>query len=219
MSCLSKVGCLTVVVVAGAGVWWLYGGTIPSVFSRAGQSTIGARVQDAAAGKPVAWATLKDARVPSADAIALLESKSGPAYITLGAGDLAGFLAEGLGRVLPQAASEVQVAIVDDVLRIRSQIPLRELGGKTLPEFVSDMLSGRDTVELAGVLEMVHPGLAQFRVREVMVRGISLPPRVIPPLISAIRKSTPMRDSIATDALAFNLPKSVADVRVTRGRV
>ncbi len=219
MSCLSKVGCLTVLVVAGAGAWWMYGGTVPSFLHRADRATNASAATANASGKPVAWSTLKDARVPSADAMASLESKSGPAYITLGAGDLAGFLADGLGRVLPQSASAVQVAIVDDVLHVRSEIPLRELGGKALPEFVSDLLSARDTVEMAGVLEMVRPGLAQFRVREVIVRGIALPPRVVPPLLGALRRSIPQRDSIAADAVAIPLPKSVADVRVSRGRV
>ena len=219
MSCLSKVGCLTVVVIAGAGAWWMYGGTVPSFLERATRTVSRSTATGNANAKPVVWTTLKDARMPSADAIASLQSQSGPAYITLGAGDLAGFLAEGLGRVLPQSASGVQVAIVDDVLRVRSEIPLRELGGKALPEFVSDLLSARDTVEMAGVLEMVRPGLAQFRVREVIVRGIALPPRVVPPLLSALRKSAPQRDSIAADAVALTLPKSVADVRVSRGRV
>lgn len=219
MSCLSKVGCLTLVVIAGAGAWWMYGGTVPSFLERATRTASRSTATRDANAKPVVWTTLRDARMPSADAIAALESKSGPAYISLGAGDLAGFLAEGLGRVLPQSASGVQVAIVDDVLRVRSEIPLRELGGKALPEFVSDMLTARDTVEMAGVLEMVRPGLAQFRVREVIVRGIALPPRVVPPLLSALRKSAPQRDSIATDAVALTLPKSVADVRVSRGRV
>ena len=219
MSCLSKVGCLTVVVIAGAGAWWMYGGTVPSFLERATRTVSRSTATGNGNAKPVVWTTLKDARVPSADAIASLQSQSGPAYITLGAGDLAGFLAEGLGRVLPQSAGGVQVAIVDDVLRVRSEIPLRELGGKALPEFVSDLLSARDTVEMAGVLEMVRPGLAQFRVREVIVRGIALPPRVVPPLLSALRKSAPQRDSIAADAVALTLPKSVADVRVSRGRV
>ena len=219
MSCLSKVGCLTVVVIAGAGAWWMYGGTVPSFLERATRTVSRSTATGNGNAKPVVWTTLKDARVPSADAIASLQSQSGPAYITLGAGDLAGFLAEGLGRVLPQSAGGVQVAIVDDVLHVRSEIPLRELGGKALPEFVSDLLSARDTVEMAGVLEMVRPGLAQFRVREVIVRGIALPPRVVPPLLSALRKSAPQRDSIAADAVALTLPKSVADVRVSRGRV
>lgn len=219
MSCLSKVGCLTVVVIVGAGAWWAYGGNMPTFFARGGRFSMPATSASDTSRKSIAWATMKDAQTPSADAMAALERSSGPAYITLGAGDLAGFLAEGLGHVLPQSAQGVQVAIVDDVLRVRAEIPLRELGGKALPEFVSDLLSARDTVEMAGALEMVHAGLAQFRVREVIVRGIPLPPRVVPALLRALRKSTPQRDSIASDAVALQLPRSISDIRVSRGRV
>jgi hypothetical protein len=219
MSCLSKIGCLTVVVAAGIGGWWLYGGRMPSTFATAGRTTFGgAATADSSTGA-VAWSTMRDAKMRSGDALSTLNSPSGPAYITLGAGDLAGFLADGFERVLPQSAADVQVAIIDDVLRVRSEVPLRELGGKALPEFVTDMLSARDTVEMAGKLEMIHPGLAQLRVNEVIVRGIPLPPRVVPPLLNALRKSTPQGDSIAADAIAIPLPKSVSDVRVSRGRV
>ena len=89
MSCLSKVGCLTVIVVAGAGAWWLYGGTVPSFLTRGDRITTAGSPASNAASKPVTWATMKDARMPTADAIAALESKSGPAYITLDAADLA----------------------------------------------------------------------------------------------------------------------------------
>ncbi|MGV3708321.1 MAG: hypothetical protein ACO1Q7_05725 [Gemmatimonas sp.] len=219
MSCLSKIGCLTVVVIAGVGGWWLYGGKMPATFATAGRATFGGgTAQDSATG-PIAWATMRDATVRSRETIASLNSTTGPAYITLGAGDLAGFLADGFEQVLPQAASDVQVAIVDDVLRVRSEVPLRQLGGKALPEFVTDMLSARDTVEMAGRLEMIRPGLAQMRVQEVIVRGIPLPPRVVPPLLNALRKSTPASDAISDNAIAFPLPKTVSDVRVSRGRV
>lgn len=219
MSCLSKIGCLTVVVAAGAGAWWLYGGRMPESFSVAGRTAInGSAPADTARGN-IAWATMRDAQVPSAEAVAALSNPGGPAYITLGAGDLAGFLADGFEKVLPQSSQGVQVAIVDDLLRVRADVPLRELGGQALPEFVTDMLSARDTVELAGHLEMIRPGLAQLRVREVIIRGIPLPPRVVPPLLSALRKSTPQAESVASDAIALPLPKSVSDVRVSRGRV
>ena len=218
MGCLSKIGCLTVVAVAGAGAWWIWGGTTPEFMARAGRFSLPSTARADTSHGHVAWATMQDAQTPSADAIAALERPNGPAYITLGAGDLAGFLAEGLGQVLPQSAQRVQVAIVDDLLRVRAEIPLKELGGQALPEFVSDLLTSRDTVEMAGNLEMVHPGLAQFRVREVIVRGITLPSRVVPPLLSSLRKRT-QRDSIASDAVALQLPKSVSDVRVSRGRV
>ena len=219
MSCLSRIGCLTVVVLAGAGAWWMYGGEVPSFMGGAGRVRLGAPDTVDAAGKPVAWSGIKDAQVPGAHALSELERPNGPAYITLGAGDLAGFLAEGFGRALPQSAQGVQVAIVDDRVRMRAEIPLRELGGSALPEFVSNLLTDRDTVDMTGVIEMIRPGLAQFRVRSLSVHGIDVPTKLIPPLLKAVGRQMPQRDLVATDAFALPLPRAVADVRVSRGRV
>ncbi|MBC8088007.1 MAG: hypothetical protein H7Z40_12135 [Phycisphaerae bacterium] len=219
MSCLSRIGCLTVVALAGAAAWWAYGGEMPAFAGGTGRFRTGRPDSMSVARKPVVWSGIKDAQVPSATALADLERANGPAYVTLGAGDIAGFLAEGFGRALPQSAEGVQVAIVDDLVRMRAEIPLRELGGKALPEFVTNLLTDRDTVDMTGSIEMIRPGLAQFRVRALNIHGIDLPPRLIPPLLKAIGRQMPQRDSVATDAFALPLPRAVSDVRVSRGLV
>jgi hypothetical protein len=219
MSCLSRIGCLTVVVLAGAGAWWMYGGEMPSFAGGVGRINLGAPDTVDAAGKPVVWSGISEAQIPGAQAMADLQRADGPAYVTLGAGDIAGFLAEGFGKALPQSAQGVQVAIVDDRVRVRAEIPLRELGGSTLPEFVSNLLSNRDTVDMTGTLEMIRPGLAQFRVQSLYIHNIDLPPRVIPPLLKSISRQMPQRDSVSADAFALPLPRTVSDVRVSRGRV
>lgn len=218
MSCLSKVGCLTVVVAASAAAWWVYGGSMPAWPLRADASLSPAATATGATAGPPAWSTVTDARIPSANAIATLQRQNGPAYITLAPGDVAGFLAEGLEHALPQSAKGVQVAIIDDLLRVRGEVPLRELG-RSLPEFVSNLLTDRDTIELAGTLEIVRPGLAQFRVKRINVRGVELPPRLVPPVMGALRRKSVFGDSIAANAVAVQLPPTVADVRVSRGRV
>ena len=207
------------VALAGAGAWWMYGGQVPSFAGGVGRFRLGAPDTVDAAGKPVVWSGIQDAQVPGAQVLAELERPNGPAYITLGAGDIAGFLGEGFRRALPQSAQAVQVAIVDDLVRMRAEIPLRELGGKALPEFVSNLLTDRDTVDMSGAIEMVRPGLAQFRVRSLTLHGIDLPPRLIPPLLKSIARQIPQRDSVSTDAFALPLPRTVSDVRVSRGRV
>ncbi|MEP6779710.1 MAG: hypothetical protein ABJC26_07450 [Gemmatimonadaceae bacterium] len=233
MSCLSRVGCATVLVVGGACAWWLYGGTMPDFVRKTAANVIDARPDSSS--KPVPWASLTDAKISSADAIATLERPTGPAFVTLGPGDLAGFLAEALGSVMPRSAVGVQVAITDDLLRLRAAVPLREMGGDLLPGLLNSVLKNndqrngttvgtnssvqRDTIEMAGTLEVVHPGLGQFRVREFRVRGIDVPPRLIPPILSAMRKRGSSSDSTATDAISIMLPKSIADFRVQHGRV
>lgn len=236
MSCLSRVGCVTVLALAGAGAWWLYGGGMPS-FVRNAASKVG-EAKPATGSKPIAWASLNDARISATDALAQLERPTGPAYVTLGPGDVAGFLADGLKGILPMSARGAQVAIVDDRLRLRAAVPLRELGGEVLPSLlravlknpnnddqngktVDAMKSGgeTDTVEMAGTLEIIHPGLGQFHVREFRVRDIDVPPRLIPPILRALRARAAATDSSAGESIAIMLPKSIADIRVSRGRI
>ncbi|MEP6764738.1 MAG: hypothetical protein ABJB66_10530 [Gemmatimonadaceae bacterium] len=233
MSCLSRVGCAAVLLVGGACAWWLYGGTMPDAVRKAASKVVEARPEGTS--KAVTWASLTDARISSAEALSTLERPTGPAFVTLAAGDVAGFLAEALRPMLPGSAVGAQVAITDDVLRLRAAVPLRELGGDLLPSLLNSVLKSnderngttvganksveRDTVELAGTLEVIRPGLGQFRVREFRVRGIDVPPRLIPPILSAMRKRGATTDSTASDAVSIVLPKSIADVRVQHGKV
>jgi hypothetical protein len=153
------------------------------------------------------------------DILTALARPTGPAYVTLNASDVALLLASGLDRIFPSSAGSAQVAIDDDLLRLRAVVPLRELGGDAIPSLVGGLLTDRDTVEIGGTLEMLRPGIAQLRVRELRVRSIGIPPRLIPPLMRTLRGRSLRRDSLAADAVGVPLPKSVADVRVSRGRV
>jgi hypothetical protein len=79
-------------------------------------------------------------------------------------------------------------------------------------------LDGRDTLRMAGTLDLVRPGLAEYRVRELRMAGIAVPPRLIPSVLGALRRAA-AADSLPTDALPIPLPKAVADVRVANGKV
>jgi hypothetical protein len=98
---------------------------------------------------------------------------------------------------------------------------------------------GEDTLFLAGRLEPVRPGLAQFRVREVRLKGINVPTRLIPGLVRQLRAAaassgTPETErpagtavdsgaapasTIADDGLPVALPGTVSDVRVVNGKL
>lgn len=207
---------------------------MPSVVRRTVLEVAGGK--DTTTVRTIAWATMADAKISATEALASLERPTGPAYVTLGAGDLAGFLADGLKQLLPQSANGAQVAIVDDMVRVRAAIPLRELGSGALPGLLNAILndrnndrksstsvgsriSDRDTVELAGTLEVIHPGLGQFRVRELRIQSVTVPPRLIAPILGALRKNNLASDSTSSDAVSIVMPKSVADVRISRGHI
>ena len=128
-------------------------------------------------------------------------------------------LATGLSKVLPTSATRPEVAIVDEQLLMRTVVALRDLAGDgALRGLLGVALDGRDSLRLTGTLDLVRPGLAEYRVREVRISGIEVPPRLIPSLLAAIRRGA-AADSLPTDALPIPLPKAVADIRVANGKV
>lgn len=227
MGCLTRVGCLVVVVAAGAGAYWLYGDRLPSelgrLAGRAGRAvtsdTSASRDRDRERDRGIAWASLDDATAGGAEAVARLARKNGPAFVTLGAGDLAGFLAAALSRNLPRSSIDPQVAVSGDRVLLRAVVDLRDLAGDgAFGSVIGAALNGRDTLRLSGTLHAIRPGLAQYRVRELRIKGVDVPPRVIPSLVGTLRRRA-RTDSLAPDALPIPMPRFISDVRVTNGRV
>jgi hypothetical protein len=236
-----------VLAVGGVAAYWLYGDRLPSVLSRAA-SGAAIRVTDAATKaserldsnqgtriaseneaarraerekleQSIVWARLAPGGTSGREAMARLSRRSGPAYVSLRAPELAGVLATGLSKVLPTSATRPEVAIVDEQLLMRAEVELRDLAGDgALRGLLGMALDGRDTLRMAGTLDLVRPGLAEYRVRELRIRGIDVPPRLIPSLLGAMRRGA-VADSLPTDALPIPLPKAVADVRVANGKV
>jgi hypothetical protein len=169
--------------------------------------------------RPIVWASLNDATANGGDAIARLGRANGPQYVTLGAGDLAGFLASALARNLPRSSIDPQVALVGDRILLRAVVDLRDFAGQgAFGSVIGAAMSGRDTLFLSGTLHALRPGMAQYRVRELRLKGVDVPPRVIPSLIGTIRPRVSV-DSLAADAMPIPTPRFVSDVRVSQGRV
>ena len=247
MGCLSRIGCIVVLAVGGVAGYWLYGDRLPSVLSRAA-SGAASRVTDAATKaserldssqgariasesdsvrrdartrveRSVVWARLEPAGAAGRDAIARMSRRGGPAFVSLGAPEVAALLASGMSKALPPSASRSEIAIVNERLLLRSVVDLRDVAGDgALGKLLGVALDGRDTLRLAGTLDLVRPGLAQFRVRELRIRGINVPSRLIPSLIAPMRRAV-AAESLPPDALPIPLPKAVADVRVANGKV
>lgn len=239
MGCLSRIGCLVVVAGAAAVGYWLYGDRLPSELAGAA-STAAAKVRDAADGatatlpektsaakrdsvtrdeRAIAWASIADAADKPSTVGAALGQRDGPAFVSLGAADLAALLAIGLPKQLPKSASSLQVAIEDDQVLLRTVLDATDIAGNgTVGKVLGIAMSGRDSVRLAGTIEPLRPGFAQFRVQQLRIKGLSVPPRLIPTVVGALRRG-PRESGLAEDALAVRLPRTVADLRITKGRL
>jgi hypothetical protein len=222
MGCLIRAGCLTVVALVGAGAYWLYGDQLPNqlgrLAGRAKREVTGSPAPPARASN-ITWASLNDATAGGAEAIARLSRPGGPAYVTLSAGDLAGFLAAGLSHSLPRSSIDPQVAIAGDRILLRAVVDLRDFAGEgAFGSLIGAAMSGRDTLWLSGTLNAIRPGLAQYRVRELRLKGVDVPPRVIPGLVGTLRRRV-RADSLSPDGLPIPMPSFISDVRVNGGRV
>lgn len=204
---------------AGAGAYWLYGDQLPDGLGRLGgraRETVSPRATPPA---PRVWVSLDQASSSGVETVMRLQRANGPAYVTLGATDLAGFLALGLAQSLPRSSVNPQVAVEGDRVLLRAVVDLRDFAGTgAWGSVVGAALTGTDTLRLSGTLEAIRPGLAQYRVRDLHIKGVNVPTRVIPSLVSTLRRRARI-DSVAADGLPIVMPRYVADVRVNNGRV
>jgi hypothetical protein len=254
-----------VLVVGGAAGYWLYGDRLPSVLSRAASgaadkvtdaavrtserldSEEGARIaaeQEArrraareTRDRALGWVavTAEQPAPPMATRLAPLRRRAGPAYVSLTAQEAAGLLTP-LLQQLPPSAVTAQYALDDNQLLLRTAVSLSDFTGQSaVGALLGKALVGEDTLFLAGPLEPVRPGLAQLRVRELRLKGIEVPTRLIPSLVAALRErataatvqkgaggnadSGPTPDALASDALPVLLPAVVGDVRVVKGKL
>jgi hypothetical protein len=211
VGCLRRAGCIVLVLIALAAVAWFtrdrwYGGRFG-----------GASPSRTAAG--VEWEPLTpEGAARARAAVGSLGQRSGPVYANTRAGDLAAYLFTGLQRQLPPSASDIEAAVIGNRLYVRSLVNLTDFGGAKVLGPLAGFLSERDTVVFGGDFELLRTGLAQFHVREIKLRQLSVPQKAIPRLLAQIRRGA-RPAGVADDALPLVVPDYIGDVRVGQGRV
>lgn len=205
-----RVGCLLLLAAIGAAAWYTRGYWLP----KAKQAVAVEAPADSAGWSAITPAGGQRAR----DRIAALGRRNGPAYVTLTPNEFAAYV---LGSALSEVArqdSSTQAIVRDGKLYIRTSIRLADLGGKDALGPLARLFNDREPLLVGGTLEPVRAGLAQFRLKEVAVRNIEVPRKVVGTLVR--RWGPPNRpDSLATDGLPVTLPPEVVDLRLADGKV
>ncbi len=167
----------------------------------------------------VDWVSLgRSASMPTSD-VAALSKRDGPAFVTLTAAELAGLFSSVLPKQLPTSARDIQLAMRDNQLLVRATLDVAEIAGDgTLGRVLGIALAGRDTLQLGGTLEPLRPGVAQYRIESLRVKGMDVPPRLIPTMLGALRRGQTPKE-LAPNGVGMLLPKAVADLRVANGRL
>ena len=148
-------------------------------------------------------------------AVRRLAARRGPVYVSLTPDELASYAFLSLSDALPASLRDAETRVRDDRVYVRAVVSPDELpGGAALRR----VLTRRDTLQLGGTFDVLRPGLAQFRVRDVQVGALPLPAAVIPGIVARVRRGA-VPDGVAEGAFPVPVPDYIGDVRIARGRV
>lgn len=204
--CLRQIGCLVVVALLAVAAWFLRDEWWPRVF--------GERASAVVAYEPASPAGAAEAR----EAIRSLGAPSGPAFVNLTPEQLGAFVVEAAAKALPASLDSVQAAVQGDHIHLRASMQLDEIRGLDVLGPFTDFVGRRERIELAGTLDILQPGLAQYRVDRAQVGDFPIPGPAIPRLLRRLsRDARPA--GVADNGIAFPVPREIGDVRVARGRV
>lgn len=208
---IRKVGCAIILLVIGAAAWHFRAEWMPRA-----KEIVRLRMPSATAAE---WAPLTRAGAQRVtERVRRLDAPTGPAYVNVDAADFASFV---LGAALVRLAEvdSAPEALVDDgKLWLRTRVRLADLGGKESLGPLSEMFADAEELTIAGRLEPVSAGLAQFRLTDVALRDLKVPGTAIRGLVRRWGPAT-RPAGVADDALPIELPPYVADLRLGNGRV
>lgn len=208
MSCLARIGCLTVLCILAVVGWLTRDRWLPLV---------GYHTTNVAAAPT--WESLSDAGAErTRRALERLSQPKGPVFANLSGGDVASYIFRELSRQLPPSTDSVQAAVIGERLYLRASVKLDELGGAAVLGPLASFLGDRERIQFGGTFHVIHAELAEYAVKEIKLRELAVPQGMIPKLLAKIeRGSRPV--GVSTDGLPIVIPKFIGDIRVANGKV
>lgn len=205
-SCLGRLGCLLVFVIAGALAFLMRDRWMPRVLGRG-------------APAPVTWESVQEPGAQKAgDAVAALGRRGGPAYVTVSAAELAALMVSSTGHRLPSELDSVEAAVDSENVRVRALVTIDDLRGLDALGPLARMLDRQERIEFTGTLGVLRPGLGEFRVSSVKIADLLLPRAAIPKLLERLDKSV-RPEGVSPDGIAITIPEYIGDVRIADGQV
>jgi hypothetical protein len=222
VGCLRRLGCLVLLLLCAAGAWITRDRWRPFIPARVQRWIAGG----APAGLPAdstqntsTWRPVTAAGASHAEHMMVaLADKSGPAYTMLAPADFGAFVLTDVAGHVPPPNDSTEAAIIDHRFALRTSLDIKALGGRTAFGPIGGMLADREPMTLAGTVDVVRQGVAEFRVQQLTVHGISVPSWFIPDLVHKVEIGQHPA-GLAPDALLLNIPPYVSDIRIVGSRV
>ncbi len=144
-----------------------------------------------------------------AAALASLSRRDGPPYVDLTAGDLATLIQSALSRNGQHTFDSVQVALLDNEVRVRGSLDLRNVPRSMLGPFAS-VLGEREPASIGGPLSVDSAGQLVLTVTYLKVGDVPLPRATVPRLLAAARIPGAHESSVP-----IPMHERIGDVRVS----
>ena len=197
-----KLGCAAAVILALALVWW-FRAPIMSTFARwFGGSQALPPVADTAVGAPTPSATASGQQK-----VTTLRRSSGPDSIVLTPNEMASLIGAGIDYRVRKTYDSLRVELQEDKLILHARLDTRALPPGTLGPFAG-MFGDHEPLRMAGTVTIARPGTALYDIKEISLRGISVPG----PFIDQITKQ--MAGASPDGGVPVKVDPSVTDVKV-----
>jgi hypothetical protein len=208
MGCLSRIGCLTLIVLIAVGAWLTRDWWEPRLTSHATTTAAG----------PVWQPLTPQGAERTRQLLTRLSRPTGPVFGNVAGADVASYVYQSLAKQLPPSADSIEAAVIGDRLYIRASILLKDLGGSASLGPLAGMLGDRERMEFGGTFHVIRPQLAEFEVKDIKIRDLSLPQTMIPRVLrQSERGSRP--EGLSPDGLPIVIPPYLGDVRIGNGKV
>jgi hypothetical protein len=207
MGCLSRLGCLVVLVVIGIVAW-----------ITSGQWFMTHRTSAVTASGPTWEPITPQGAERTRQMLTRLSQPSGPVFGNLSGADVASYVFQALARQLPRSADSVEAAVIADRLYIRASVKLQDLGGASVLGPLAGMLGDRERMQFGGTFHVIRPQLAEYEVKDIKVKDFSIPQAMIPRVLSQTERGS-RPEGLSPDGLPLVVPKYLGDVRIANGRV
>jgi hypothetical protein len=220
MGCLRWLGCLFILLILAA-TGYVLRDQIPwreAIDWIRGERRVS--IEEPAAPAPEWQLLTQEGAARARGAVRRLGEQGAPGTATVAPGDLAAYIFQEATRRLLPSGQDVMAAVIDSQLHIRGIVPSERLLAMLGPEqstILAGMLPERSEVRFAGTLELIRPGLAQYRMQTLHIGGHNLS-RLIPRLIREVERGT-RPEGIARDALPMEVPAYIQGVRLANGEV
>jgi hypothetical protein len=206
-----RLGCLIIILVILACVWYWYARVSPGSTST---TTTSGSPTTASGWQPLTAADADRGRA----AVQSLGRQSGPVFANLTPAEAASYIFTVVAKQLPPSAQNAQAAVIGDRLYLRSDVDLKDFGGSKALGPIGMLLGERDSVRFGGTINMLKPGLGEFIVQEVKIGHLDVPGALIPRLLTQMKRGK-QPEGIAQNGLPMVMPAYISDVRISNGKI